>query len=160
MKWSQWLEQWNFSKLKVNIAFLEMEFTPNEHDRNAAWEMYIELLTRIPTVTTLLVESDNKNTALNSIYSLFVTTRRVIRDNTYHASEFAKISILVLNQIIRPFTTKWHKQALNGGFTDPQQCKEFQEELNILQRDLKNYTSLLGDMAGIEEDLTLLERTD
>ena len=32
--------------------------------------------------------------------------------------EFAKLTIPVLNQIIRPFTAKWHRLSLAGAFED------------------------------------------
>jgi hypothetical protein len=37
------------SGLKIKTGFLEMEWKPNDKDRDAAWEMYIELITRIAT---------------------------------------------------------------------------------------------------------------
>ena len=159
MKWSQWLEQWGLSKLKINAGFLQMELKPQDHDRDAAWEMYIELLTRI-TTQPLPTESGDEQTALDSVYSLFDTTRNIIKRHSRHAKEFSKIAIVVLNQIVRPFTAKWHKESLSGGFKDQQTCQRFREELSELQKDLRKYTALLGDLAGFEEDLILLEQID
>ncbi|HFD31462.1 MAG TPA: hypothetical protein ENJ28_01940 [Gammaproteobacteria bacterium] len=159
MKWSQWLEEWGLTKLKINAGFLEMELQPEDHDRDAAWEMYIELLTRI-TTQALPTEDGDEQTALESIYSLFGTTRDIIKRHSRHAKEFTKIAIVVLNQIVRPFTAKWHKHALANGFEDVAMCEEFREELMLLQKDLRIYTAMLGDMAGFEEDLTLLEQVN
>lgn len=157
MKWSQWLEEWGLSKLKINTGFLKMEFEPQDHDRDAAWEMYVELLTRI-TTQALPTEDGDEQAALNSVYSLFGITRDIIKRRTRHASEFAKIAIVVLNQIVRPFTAKWHKLGLNGAFQDQAQCEVFRLELASLQSDLRKYTALLGNMAGVEDDMTLLEQ--
>ena len=159
MKWSQWLEEWGMSGLKIKLYFLEMEFKPNDVDRDAAWEMYVELLTRI-TTQALPAEHGDEQTALESIYSLFNTTREVIKKHTRHCLEFTKIAVVVLNQIIRPFTAKWHKRSLAGAFKDQAQCAEFRQELQQLQARLKKYTAMLGSMAGVEEDLTLLEQVD
>lgn len=159
MKWSQWLNKWGLTKLKINAGFLEMELHPQEHDRDAAWEMYVELLTRI-TTQALPYEDGDEQAALNSVYSLFGTTRDIIKRNSRHAKEFPKIAIIVLNQIVRPFTAKWHKQALADGFKDSAICNEFREELLDLQRNLRIYTAMLGDMAGVEDDLTLLEQVE
>jgi len=49
MKWSKWLENWNMTSLKINASFLEMEWKPQDADKDAAWELYIEMLTRIAT---------------------------------------------------------------------------------------------------------------
>jgi len=159
MKWSQWLEQWGLSKLKINAGFLQMELKPQDHDRDAAWEMYIELLTRI-TTQPLPIESGDEQSALDSVYSLFPTTRDIIKRHSRHGKEFAKIAIVVLNQIVRPFTAKWHKEALANGFKDKATCERFRKELSELQEDLRKYTAMLGDMAGFEEDLILLEQVN
>lgn len=157
MKWSQWLEEWGLSKLKINAGFLQMELEPQDYDRDAAWEMYVELLTRI-TTQALPKESGDEQAALDSIYSLFGVTRDIVKRHTRHAGEFAKIAIVVLNQIVRPFTAKWHKLAISGAFKDEEQCELFRTELALLQSDLRKYTALLGNMAGVEEDMTLLEQ--
>ena len=159
MKWSQWLRQWELSKLKINAGFLEMELQPQDHDRDAAWEMYIELLTRI-TTQPIPTKSGDEETALTSVYSLFDTTRDIIKRHSRHAKEFTKIAIVVLNQIVRPFTAKWHKESLSDGFKNKATCERFRKELGELQEDLRRYTALLGDMAGFEENLILLEQVD
>jgi hypothetical protein len=42
---------------------------------------------------------------------------------------------------------------MEGAFKNKDICKEFREELSLLQQKLKNYTKMLADMAGVE-DLT------
>ena len=49
MKWSKWIEQWDMTSLKIKTPFLDMEWKPQDEDKAAAWELYIELLTRITT---------------------------------------------------------------------------------------------------------------
>ncbi|WP_029523332.1 hypothetical protein [Persephonella sp. KM09-Lau-8] len=148
MKWKKWLENWNMTSLKINAHFLEMEWKPNEPDKDAAWEMYVELITRI-TTQSLSEEDGNEQAALESIYSLFPLTRDILKKYGRDAQEFAKLAIVVLNQIIRPFTTKWHKLALNGAFENEEQRKEFRKELEDLQNKLAIYTKMLADMAGV-----------
>jgi hypothetical protein len=62
----------------------------------------------------------------------------------------------VLNQIIRPFTAKWHCLSLAGAFEEPVRCREFRAELAQLQPKLRDYTRALAAMAEVE-DLTVLE---
>lgn len=38
MKWSDWLERWGMSSLKINAGIQEMEREPKDRDRKAAWE--------------------------------------------------------------------------------------------------------------------------
>jgi len=153
MKWSKWLEKWDMTSLKFKTPFLEMEWKPQDEDRNAAWELYIELLTRI-TTQPLDSSHGDEETALKSIHAIFPITRDVIKSNGRHCVEFTKIAIVVLNQVIRPFTAKWHKESINGAFQNEDKCIEFRNELLLIQETLNVYTKMLGDMAGIEEDLS------
>ncbi|PZV25283.1 MAG: hypothetical protein DCF12_15720 [Snowella sp.] len=155
MKWKQWLENWDMTSLKIKTPFLEMEWSPSDADRSAAWELYIELLTRI--TTQFLDETHGtEKAALDSIYSIFPITRNVINKNGRECIAFTKIAIVVLNQIIRPFTAKWHRIASDDGFNQSEKCQEFRSELKHLQMKLRKYTQMLADMAGVE-DLTELE---
>ncbi len=156
MKWRDWLDKWGMSSLKINATFLEMEWKPQDGDKMAAWELYIELLTRI-TTQPLKDGTGDEKTALDSIYSIFGTTRDVIKRHGRHCTEFTKIAIVVLNQIIRPFTAKWHGLSTNGAFNDPAQCAAFRDELRELQKQLTVYQKMLADLASVE-DLTELER--
>ena len=155
MKWSDWLEKWGMTGLKIKAPFLEMDWSPIDEDRSAAWELYVELLTRVTTQALTNNEGDEQ-AALNSIYSLFPTTRDVMKRNGRGCVEFTKIAVVVLNQIIRPFTAKWHKKSNSGAFDDPEECSSFRVELVSLQGDLKIYTRMLADMAGVE-DLSAFE---
>jgi len=156
MKWKKWLENWDMTSLRISLPFLEMDWEPKEPDRAAAWELYIELLTRI-TTQPLAQEAGDEKTALTSISSLFALTRDTIKRHGRDCSEFTKIAIVVLNQVIRPFTAKWHPKSLQGAFKDESQRTQFRNELAALQVKLGNYTRMLGQMAGVEKDLTKLD---
>lgn len=155
MKLRDWLENWDMTSLKIKTPFLDADWNPQTEDKDAAWELYIELLTRITTQPLSKKHGDEK-TALDSVYILFPITREIIRRRGRKCESFTKIAIVVLNQIIRPFTAKWHKLSIEGAFNDPKQCKKFRKELEVLQKDLKEYTKMLADLAGVE-DLTELE---
>jgi hypothetical protein len=157
MKRRDFLEKWGLSGLKLNPGFLEGEFAPRDPDRAAAWELYVELLTRI-TTQRLPPEDGDEKTALDSVYALFPLTREILRRHGPDCGEFAKLAIPVLNQILRPFTARWHRRALAGAFTDAARCREFRAELAALQTQLRNYTRALAEMAQVE-DLTSLEAT-
>jgi hypothetical protein len=156
MNWNKWLEKWGMSSLKIKAPFLEMAWEPTEPDKNAAWQLYIELLTRI-TTQSLLENSGDEKTALASVHSLFPTTRGIIKDNGRECIEFTKLAVVILNQKVRPFTSKWHNICVNKEFKDASVNREFREELGVLQSHLTIYTKMLADMAGVE-DLTELEQ--
>jgi hypothetical protein len=149
MKWKKWLENWNMTSLIIKAPFMEMEWNPSEPDKDAAWEMYIELATRI-TTQKLNDEEGTEQKALESVYELFPITREILKKYGREAEEFAKLAILILNQIIRPFTAKWHKISEENSFKNDTIKKEFRKELNELQEKLKIYTNMLAQMAGVE----------
>lgn len=155
MKLAKWFENWDLTGLKIKTPILEMEWAPQEADKDAAWDMYVELLTRI---TTQPLPSDDgiEKTALESIYSIFGITREIIKTHGRNCEGFARIAIIILNQIIRPFTAKWHKLSANGALDEKSQCVAFRTELCELQKKLTNYCIMLSQIAGVE-DLTKME---
>jgi hypothetical protein len=155
MKWKKWLANWGMTSLKINAQFLELKWQPHADDKNAAWELYIELLTRI-TTQPLPPDHGVEQTALHSVYSLFSLTRDIIKRHGRGCAEFTKLAIIVLNQIVRPFTARWHRLSEQGAFNDPAHCQTFRQELTALQTQLIRYTQMLGAMAGVE-DWTMLE---
>lgn len=143
------------TSLKINAHFLEMEWKPDDVDKDAAWELYVELLTRV-TTQYLSPDDGDEKTALDSVHQLFELTRDITKRKGRHCINFTKIAIVVLNQIIRPFTAKWHGLSLQGAFGQPERRAQFRKELSALQEVLRTYTKMLADMAQVE-DLTELE---
>lgn len=152
MRWADRLDKWNMRSLSIRLPFLEMQWAPGDADRAAAWDMYIELLTRV-TTQSLPDANGVEKVALASVQSLFQTTREVLRRHGRGAGEFTRIAVVVLNQVIRPFTTRWHLLEHAGAFDDPAQRAAFRREIEILRMQLIHYTRALADMAGVE-DLT------
>ena len=156
MKVKKLFENWDMTGLKLNLGFLESEWEPQVKDSEAAWEMYVELLTRIATQP--LPDDDGlESSALASVYSLFGITRGILRNYGKDSISFAKIAIIILNQVIRPFTARWHKLSEEGAFQDPDQCSIFRKELQELQVSLKSYMGMLAEIAGVEEISSITE---
>lgn len=148
--------RFNLERISLNVAVLSADITLSDTDKNAAWELYIEMLTRIVT-QPLPSEVGDEQTALDSVYSLFATTREILRRHGRGAINFSMVAIPVLNQVVRPFTAKWHRLSLAGEFNSEEGRRQFRAELEALQADLRNYNRMLADIAGVE-DLTDLER--
>ena len=155
MKLRNLLSRYDLESVKFNLRFAEATFTPTDTDACAAWDLYVEMLTRIAT-QPLPAGHGDEQAAMESVYSLFPTARSILRQHGHKAVNFGKIAIPVLNQIVRPFTARWHREALAGSFDDPAHCRIFRDELNTLQTKLRNYNRLLAELAGVE-DLTDLE---
>ncbi len=155
MKIKDLFEKWNLTGLQVKTPILNMEWKPDDPDRDAAWDLYIELLTRI-TTQPLSDENGVEKTALDSIVAIFGITRNTLKHHGRSCIEFTRIAVIILNQVVRPFTAKWHRKSQHGAFDSPEQCAVFRSELKVLQTQLRNYTQLLADLAEVE-DLTSIE---
>lgn len=142
-------------KLRIKTPFLDVELECTDADKSAAWELYVEMLTRIVT-QPLQREHGSEQTALESVYSMFPTTREILKRHGPECAIFAKIAVPVLNQIVRPFTAKWHKLSLEGDLSKPNIREKFRGELDALRKNLLNYSRMLAELAGVE-DLTDLE---
>ncbi len=150
MKIQKLFEDWGMTSLKLKLGFLETEWEPQVADAEAAWEMYVELLTRIAT-QPLSDDTGIESSALASVYSLFGITRGILREYGKDSIGFAKIAVIILNQVIRPFTARWHKLSEEGAFEDESQCLIFRAELKELQVQLGNYMGMLAEIADVEE---------
>ena len=63
MNWKSNLERWGLDNLKLKTGFLEADFSMKDGDKEAAWKLYVELLTRI-TTQALPKDSGDEETAL------------------------------------------------------------------------------------------------
>lgn len=133
---------------------LEIKYT--DVDRQAAWDLYIELITRI-TTQPLDDEAGNEQTALDSVYGIFKLTRDILHKTGPKAANFAKVAVLVLNKVLRPFTSKWHKLSSTGAFQDEALKKSFRAELSVLQENVLTYTDILSAIAGLDENIERLD---
>ena len=155
MRLNELLTRFHLEKIRLNVGMVRLDFSFEEADRDAAWDLYIEMLTRIVTQPLPHDDGDDK-TALDSVYSLFPITREILRQRGRSTVKFSMIAIPVLNQIVRPFTAKWHRNSLAGAFDDDAKRWTFRQELAVLQVELRNYNRMLAEIAGVE-DLTDLE---
>lgn len=101
-------------------------------------------------------EAGAEQTALDSVYALFGITREILRRQRRDTIQFTKVAVPVLNQIVRPFTAKWHCESLAGAFSQDDLRAQFRDELAELQQELRKYSAMLAEIAGVE-DLTNLE---
>ena len=152
------LKEYGLEKVKIKAGIVEMDISRKSSSRDAAWELYVEMLTRVVT-QRLPSEQGDEKAALDSAYSLFHTTRSILHQYGRGVVEFTKVAVPVLNQVVRPFTTKWHKESQSDAFDHEEKRLEFRKDLEILLMDLRNYSRLLAEIAGVE-DLTDLEDSD
>ena len=155
-------------EVSVNLPFgigsAKWEADPTE--RNAAWSLYVELVTRI-AVQSLRTEQGLLREALNSLYTLFGTTREVLKaaGPKVGASRHSVggIAIAVLNNGLRPFMSRWHPALEEWEVQRPNnvskkgheqnwpEATQMRQELAELRNDLEQYAIALAAIAGVEQ---------
>jgi len=162
-----------FTGFKVNlnlpyIGGIEGTWEPDDSERKAAWEMYIELVTRV-AVAKLGSDEGLLREALTSMYSLFATTRNILRQYGPGIAQpkgednlsFGYLAVAVLNTVLRPLLSKWHPllkdyEDLRPSTISSVAYERAWEHHNALRKEiddarlvLTNYANLLGEVAGV-----------
>lgn len=150
MKIQDWFENWGITGLKISAGFMQMEWQPKPEEEQAAWELYIELITRVAT-QPLGKDQGDEAAALTSIFSLFEVTRNLLKEKGRKAEVFSKVAVVILNQKIRPFTASWHKRVLDNRLEKPEEKALFLRELEQIQNMLRGYAAMLAKVAGVED---------
>jgi hypothetical protein len=127
-----------------------------------AHALYIDLVTRI-TTQRLHYRSGDEETAAASIYTIFRTTRDLMTKYA-GASDFQTVALILLNDILRPNTARWHGWMTQDGgkvdkdgrpilkFRDEWVRRKFREELRELQPFLLGIQKYLHALS-LEETL-------
>jgi hypothetical protein len=145
--WNEWLTQKNLHNLvQLPDSVLASAWQPTEEDRNAAWDLYTELRTRI-TTQPLHYRAGDEATAVKSVCDLFDVTRKLLREHKRKCGHFAIFAVFMLNGPIRPFTAKWHKVKEAGRLGNEDVRRDFRRELLGLQEKLRLFQRLLGHLA-------------
>jgi hypothetical protein len=155
-------------KVSISLPFGigSAEWEADSTERNAAWSLYVELVTRI-AVQSLAVDQGTIREALDSLYSLFSSTREILKEagpnvGASYAS-VGGIAIAVLNNGLRPFLSKWHpllqdweiNRTSNLGPKEHEKkwVNELQlrNELSALLENLEKYSNALAEIAGVKQ---------
>ena len=144
-----------------------IKFKNDPTKQRAAWSLYIELVTRI-AVQPLENEQGLAREAMNSLYSLFASTRNDLKAAGpgvgASINSVGGIAIAVLNRGLRPFLSKWHPllqtwEAQRNPKTSPKEHElkwseeqNFRAALEELRTELKQYANALAKIAGVDEE--------
>ena len=145
--------------ISVNLPFKlgGVSWAPDIAEVKAAWMLYVELVTRIATQDLAQDEGLDRE-ALKSLYTLFASTRRILRDAGpgvgIAKGSVGGVAIAVLNRGLRPFLSKWHRLLTiweredHKGQEWPQEA-EFRAALQEVAQELSNYAEVLAIIAGV-----------
>ena len=147
---------------------------PTENERKAAWDMYVEIVTRIP-VAYVKPEMSLLRICLSSLYKLFDVTREILRKygptiarpRAEGQLSFGYLSIKVLDLILRPFMMKWHPLLAEYERTrkesdSPQdhekkwaRYEEFNKAMSEVGEAMMHYVNLLALASDMQENLLI-----
>lgn len=139
----------------------------DEDQIRAAWEMHVELVTRI-AIVPLGQDEGHLREALSSLNSLFGTTRDILRRYgpsvaISHRDEisFGYLAVAMLNTVLRPLLARWHPDLADFEAHRPAgvsvtkherswpRAREFHAEFAGVQHVLLEYADLLASVAGV-----------
>jgi hypothetical protein len=141
----------------VCTPFFGVTISQNEDNKIASWQLYVELISRVAT-QPLYENSGDEEAALESIYKLFEITRDIIKQYGRKAETFSMLSLCLLNMVLRPFTSKWHKIFKNN-LIKQEYFKTFRKELTELQIIISAFSGLLLEMSKVDkyEEIDFME---
>lgn len=171
------LKSYRISLKLPYIGGIDGTWEPDESERKAAWEMYVELVTRI-SVAELRPDEGLLREALTSLYTLFSTTRGILcrygpsvaQPKGKGRLSFGYLAIAILNTVLRPVLAKWHPSLLDyeskkdksvshvehEGKWDKQD--ELRQTLNEIRASLIEYANILAQVAEVPS--LIVERID
>jgi hypothetical protein len=162
-----------------SIGKISGEWEPDQKERDAAWELYVELITRV-SVVGLGPDEGLLREALASLHALFSTVRDILRKygpavakpKRKNGISFGLLSVAVLNSVLRPVLSKWHPTLADYESSKPagtsavdherkwEKVYELRQVLQETQIRLAEFASILADVAGVPSLLSLPPRSD
>lgn len=149
--------------VSISIPFIGQvsgTWAPVEAERNAAWELYLELVTRI-TVVKLGPDEGKLREALSSLYAVFGITREILRRygpvvaaRNPNGLNLGKLAVSMLNGGIRPVLGKWHPrlsahESIRPDGVDEMSHERAWEDGDLLREDLDRTRELLTEFARL-----------
>jgi hypothetical protein len=156
--------------VKIRLPFGRGEiggrWTPDAREREAAWDMYVELVTG--TSLAELPRNASLKEAVASLNGLAVTIRRMLRRHGPAIARpkndeltFAWIAVAMLNRVLRPFLTRWQPLLTDWERRRPEgvaaleheaqwdQREELRRDVNEVRGVLAAFADMLADAAGV-----------
>ncbi|WP_205660459.1 hypothetical protein [Amycolatopsis antarctica] len=140
-------------------------WTPQRAEADAAWELYVELVTRI-AVEKLRPDEGLAREALTSLHSVFGTTREILRKygpavaprDSRGDVTFGGLAIAVLNTTLRPLLTRWHPmllswEAARTDGADPVEHENSWPRIGELRAEIEETRSGLAQLAAVLADV-------
>lgn len=154
--------------LPFGLGSMSGTWEPDEQEQKAAWEMYVELITRT-SIEPQAPDQGSLGEALSSLYTLFGTTREILRKYGPAVAQpkgggklsFGLIAVTVLNKVLRPLLTRWHPELVDYESRRPPEISpiayerawpraaDLRSDLNQVRQSLRTYAGYLAEVADV-----------
>jgi hypothetical protein len=155
-------------KLDLKVFSIGGTWEPNNVERRAAWELYVELVTRISVVP---LQDGIAREALSSLYALFGESREILRRYGPEVAEPKRdgkynlgfLTVAMLNFAIRPVLSYWHPELQSWEAKRPatesvkahedswDRIGELRAQLEQSRSVLAQYSAVLAEACGVPD---------
>ncbi|MFP3868613.1 MAG: hypothetical protein ACLFUU_10720 [Desulfobacteraceae bacterium] len=154
----------------LNEPFIKLQGTweADETEQRAAWELYVELATRV-ALAELQPGEGLLREELSSLHDIFNETRETLKKYGPSVARakgegnlsLGAIAVIMLNFALRPVLSKWHPllqayeetKKVRTSFAEHEAAWEHYDELRAiladLQKTMQQYARLLAEAAGV-----------
>jgi hypothetical protein len=145
--------------LDFKIFSIKGTWEPNDAERRAAWELYVELVTRVAVVP---LTDGIAREALSSLYAVFGQAREILRRYGPEVAEpkpdgqynFGYLTVALLNFAFRPMLSYWHPElqaweATRSPGTPVKAHEDAWDRIEDLRGDLERTRQALTVYAGL-----------
>lgn len=136
-------------------------------ERRAAWQLYVELNTRIAT-QPLKASEGLLREALSSLHAVFGITREILKEAgpvvAQGRESLGFYAMEILNQILRPILAKWHPALSDWENQRPtdisssehekkwKHAQDLRREIERTRKNLVGYCAALALLAGVSSE--------
>ncbi|WP_181779100.1 hypothetical protein [Pseudonocardia pini] len=137
--------------LDLKLFKVSGRWEPTDEERNAAWELYVELITRVGVVP---LRDGVLRESLHSLYTIFESSRQILRKYGPAVAEpkpsgefnFGYLCVAMLNYTLRPLLSYWHPELQSW-----ESCRDSERSIReheaswTREQDLRNALHQTGD---------------
>jgi hypothetical protein len=155
------------TEVRISVPQLsELTFVVNDDKKQVSWQLFVESVTRMST-QRLGDDEGLIREALSSLYSLFSTTRDILRATRPTARgggiTVEYLAVNLLNRELRPFLSVWHPRLREFEQAHPElpesdwpRAAECRADLRRVQANTRGYVLGFARLAGVQEPDLLL----
>jgi hypothetical protein len=151
----------SLTEVKVTVPELtELTFAVSDEHRKVAWNIFIEIMTRIAS-QPLAAQEGLLREVLSSLYSMLLSIRELLKATIpSHPTAGPTVEMFAFrmsNKELRPFLAKWHPELKRFEQATPPQPETAWEHNNVCRGELKElqdrlveYGRAFGKLADVK----------